>query len=305
VTLVDLDGGRYDACLGFLLLSLTERVAFLQAVRRVALSAKKQHLLTNTRSDLVASAAAVRGFTPIAALQDIERFASAGWLGVLDAGRRNVRLVYEGMLSGPRTRDVPGFRAPELAIIDRESALGTSSIQTACHLFAALNASRARHMTLSDEQFVRGRPALHLVQDDLPPGVALSRTVSAARPFEPVLVLGAYAYPVSRAWTTVPFDDVERFASAVAQWMQENWSEALALCCEPRSTTSRSRFDRCSRVLIAEAYARGHLIEEAALFLVDQRSQDEIYPQALESEHEMYLRALAERFRGTGEMLPV
>jgi folate-dependent phosphoribosylglycinamide formyltransferase PurN len=62
---------------------------------------------------------------------------------------------------------------------------------------------------------------------------------------------------------------------------------------------------RSLRVLIAEAYARGHLIEEAALFLVDQRSQDEIYPQALESEHEMYLRALAERFRGTGEMLPV
>jgi hypothetical protein len=107
VTLVDLDGGRYDARLGFLLLSLTERVAFLQAVRRVALSARKQHLLTDARSDLVASAAAVRGFTPSAALQEIERFASAGWLGVLDAGRRNVRLVYEGMRSEWTTCQAP------------------------------------------------------------------------------------------------------------------------------------------------------------------------------------------------------
>jgi hypothetical protein len=205
--------------------------------------------------------------TWIAYLERIERL---GWPGVLDSKRIAVRLFYDKMNEGPAPRNTPGFRAEQIKVIDQELAAGSAPRDIACAILR-----RERSQARERGAALHGQaPTLYFDRESLPRGVTLSATVPETRPYEPLFVVGAYAYAASDAIMVLPREEVRAVTNEVGTWMERNWPSAIEACDDKTDRLEGYKLDRRNVVLIAEAFVRGLMVEETAEFVFEQRVRE-------------------------------
>ena len=265
-------GEKHDARFGLFLLSYDERLAVVRSLDRSAVIAKRT-LPNDNRSIAVACEVHLSGVSAKDLAQVVCERAEEGWTDTLDNDRISVRFIYERMHEGKVSRDVPGFIAPHIDLIEREMTAGSTALETACALWRLQR--RVAQQTCHDSLLKKHMPALHLIQSRLPEGVRLSNLASPLRQYEPVFIVKGRAYPVSAAWVMLPSADVLGYAQEISAWMAEKWPEGLEVCDEVLLRSSGSPLDRRNMQLAAEAFARGYLVEEAAEFIFEQRIREE------------------------------
>jgi hypothetical protein len=267
---ITIDGNQYPSERAFLVMSLDARRAVARKLQWEAVRAKK---IVPAHPRVLAAACELKalGVPGASWISELVQMEKDGWPNLLDPKRIGVRLYYDRMHQGPTTRNVPGFRDPQLRLIDREMAAGSSPRDIACAVWR-LDRTLARETMPAVA--LPEPPTLYLDRDMLPAGVSLSATVPDNRPYEPVIVCGLYAYAVSDAIMVLPHDDVKTVTNEVAAWMERNWPSAIEACDDQSDRLSGYELDRRNVVLVAEAFVRGFTLQETAEFIFDLRVRE-------------------------------
>jgi hypothetical protein len=269
--LIKIDGDEYRSDLAFLVMSLDQRRAVSRKLRWEC-GIVGAVLPKDPRAQAVACEMIALGYSAKEALAEVFRRAASSWPDTLSLKHTAIRLFFDEMYQGPTDRDAPGFRSAHLELIEREIAAKGSAEGIACALWR-LERVQAR-VAEPDSTTRPPAPALHLLRGTLPVGVEASSTVSPARPHEPLIVVGQYAYAVSDAIMVLPRADVKAFADEVGKWMAEHWPTALVACDDAGNRVPGYALDRRNVELAAEAFARGLMLRESAEFIFSQRVRE-------------------------------